>query len=108
MAPAYSQAASSKGSGKPLTWTTPWLLEKRLIGESHHHSCLSGVGAERSKMAEKSEDVIGQSVGLQSLNWMPLPEVATFSVDDGRSFVRSLEDGGGVRFQSRCEVTEEC
>lgn len=45
-------------------------------------------------MGEKSEDVIPQSVGLPSLNWMPLPEVATFSVDEGRFFVRSLEVKG--------------
>lgn len=45
-------------------------------------------------MAEKSEDVIQQSVGLWSLNWVPLPEVGTFSMDEGRSFVRSLEDKG--------------
>ena len=53
-----------------------------------------GCGAERSRMAEKSEDVIQQSVGLWSLNWVPLPEVATFRMDEGRSFVRSLEDKG--------------
>ena len=45
-------------------------------------------------MAEKSEDVIPQSVGSRSLNWMPLLEVVTFNVDEGRFFVRSLEDKG--------------
>lgn len=53
-----------------------------------------GCGSKRSRMAETSGDVIQQSVGLRSLNWVPLPEVATFSMDEGRSFVRSLEDKG--------------
>lgn len=47
-------------------------------------------------MAEKpKDDVVRQSAGLESLNWMSLPEIVTFEVDG--VLCKVLVDGGGCK-----------